>query len=297
MRITRAVVVYKKSAYQLHVVERRDAHLRRLLRRGHPDLREMRIAHAVHEETLARVIDTLQSLKIRSRFVYRARLGTIAPDELVIAVGGDGTLLQAAHAVQQQLLLGVNADERRSEAVFCAATKETVVQVVRQVWAGRVPIRRLSRLRLSLNGRPQRPLIVNDVLLAHPDPATMSRYRLRIGPRREAQKSSGLWVATAAGSSSAILAAGGIPLSWTTRRFQYRPRELYQGRLSRNQLRGGVLAPHARVEVTWLMREGAAFIDGPHVRYPLQFGDHLTIALSKTEPLQIVDPRGAWGRS
>jgi len=291
------VVVYKKSAYQLHVVERRDAHLWRLLRRGHPDLREMRMAHAVHEETLAQVIGALQRLKIRSRCVYRARLGTIAPDELVIAVGGDGTLLQAAHAVQRQLLLGVNADERRSEAVFCAATKETVAHVMRQLVAGRVPIRRLSRLRLSLNGRPQRPLIVNDVLLAHPDPATMSRYRLRIGPWQETQKSSGLWVATAAGSSSAILAAGGVPLLWTTRRFQYRPRELYQGRLSRHRLRGSVLAPHARVEITWLMREGAAFIDGPHVRYPLRFGDRVMIALSQTEPLQIVEPRGTGRRS
>jgi len=158
----------------------------------------------------------------------------------------------------------------------------------RQALDGRLPALRLYRLQVVLNGRPLPHRALNDVLVVHDDPATMSRYRLRIGAREEAQKSSGLWVSTAAGSSSAVLAAGGVRLPWEAPKFQYRPRELYHGRLSRSRLTGGVLLAHARVQVTWLMRRGSIFIDGPHVKIPLRFADRLEIRLPLIEPLRVL---------
>lgn len=300
--LSRVLVVYKKSAYQLYVLERRDPRLSRLLRRRHPDAREIRQAHAIHQATLRTVTKTLARLGLAYDAVYRAHLRTTARYDLVISVGGDGTVLQASHLVADLPILGVNSDPRRSEAVFCAATRADFPMLLRQALAGRLPVRRLSRLQATLNGRPLWPLVLNDVLIAHRDPATMSRYRLAVGAHRarpgkgqrragEEQKSSGLWVATAAGSSSAILAAGGRRLPWTARRFQYRPRELYEGRLSCSRLTGGVLPAGRTVSVTWLMREGAVFIDGPHVRYPLRFGDRLVVGLSSRHPLRVLGLR------
>ena len=144
---------------------------------------------------------------------------------------------------------------------------------------------------LALNGKPLRQRAINDVLVVHDDPATMSRYRLQLGRREEFQKSSGLWVSTAAGSSSAVLAAGGVRLPWQAKKFQYRPREIYSGRLSRCRLRGSVLSAGARVRVTWLMRRGSAFIDGPHVQVPLRFADTLEIRLSLSDPLRVLGLR------
>ncbi len=300
--LSRVLVVYKKSAYQLYVLERRDPRLSRLLRQRHPDAREIHQAHAIHQATLRTVTKTLARLGLAYDVVYRAHLRTTARYDLVISVGGDGTLLQASHLVADLPILGVNSDPRRSEAVFCAATRATFPRLLRQALAGRLPVRRLSRLQAALNGRPLWPLVLNDVLIAHNDPATMSRYRLAVGAHRarpgkgqrragEEQKSSGVWVATAAGSSSAILAAGGRRLPWTARRFQYRPRELYEGRLSRSRLTGGVLPAGRTVSVTWLMREGAVFMDGPHVRYPLRFGDRLVVGLSPRHPLRVLGLR------
>ena len=116
----------------------------------------------------------------------------------------------------------------------------------------------------------------------------MSRYRLTLGRRQELQKSSGLWVATAAGSSSAVLAAGGTRLPWGAAKYQYRPRELYRGRLSHPRLTGGVLAAGRRLRVTWLMRRGSAFVDGPHVKIPLRFADELEVGLSLEDPLRVL---------
>lgn len=252
----------------------------------------MQQAHRVHEDALEAVVHALRQLPVEVELAYRATLKVTRRYDLVVSVGGDGTFLHAARSIQQAPILGVNSDPARSEAVFCAATRRTFAHLVRQALAGpagggagRLRALRLYRLQLRLNGKRLPQEAMNDVLVAHDDPATMTRYRLGIGRRVETHKSSGLWVATAAGSSSAVMAAGGVRLPWGGKRFQYRPRELYRGRLSRYRLTGGVLSAQTLVRVTWLMRRGAAFLDGPHVKIPLHFADQLEIRLSLRDPI------------
>lgn len=282
------LVVYKKSAYQLYLIDRRDSRLRQLLRRRCPALLDMRDAHEVHQRTLEAVERSLHRLGASYDLVYRADITRPSRYGLVVCVGGDGTLLQVSHAVRDTPILGVNSDPDRSEAVFSAATRHTCGRLLGLALARRLPELALARLRVTHNGRRLPTLVLNDILVAHGNPATMTRYELIIGTRREFQKSSGLWVATAAGSSSAVLAAGGRRLPWGAARFQYRPRELYSGRLARPRLTGGVLGRRQRVGLTWLMREGAIFVDGPHLRYPLRFGDRVTIELSPVHPLRLL---------
>ena len=286
--IRRVLVVYKKDAYRQYLQEQQDAHLLRLLHKRHPDVVDMQRAHAVQEEALEAVVHTLRKLGVVFDLVYRADVKPTERYGLVIAVGGDGTFLQAARNVTRTPLLGVNSDPRRSEAAFCAATARTFPRLCRLALTGRLPRRSLFRLQVRLNGRRLPVRALNDVLVVHDDPATMSRYRLAIGARQELHKSSGLWVSTAAGSSSAVLAAGGVRLPWGARTFRYRPRELYRGRLSRYHLTGSVLASSQAVRVTWLMRRGSVFVDGPHVKIPLRFADRLEIRLATAFPLQVL---------
>ena len=291
MRNPRVLVVYKKDAYQQYIQEQRDPHLIRLLRRNHPDALDMQRAHVVHEESMEDIVHALRHLRVEFDLAYRADLRVTRRYDLVVSVGGDGTFLQAARSIKRTPILGVNSDPQRSEAVFCAATRRTFAALCRQALEGVLPELRLHRLHAVLNGTAISYLALNDILVVHDDPATMSRYRLRIGDREESHKSSGLWVSTAAGSSSAVLAAGGVRLPWQVKRFQYRPRELYRGKLSRYRLTGGVLSAQTRVRVTWLMRRGSAFVDGPHVRVPLRFADCLEITLAREEPLRVLGLR------
>ena len=285
------LVVYKKDAYQQYIQEQQDPHLLRLLRQGHPDAVDMQRAHAVHEESMDAIVHALRQLPVEFDLAYRADLKVTKRYRLVVSVGGDGTFLQASRSIGRTPILGVNSDPQRSEAVFCAANRKTFPGLCRLALQGRLPELRLFRLRIALNGEELAHRALNDVLVVHDDPATMSRYRLHIGGREEFQKSSGLWVSTAAGSSSAVLASGGRRLPWSARRFQYRPREIYRGRLSRCRLTGGILAPPARLRVTWLMRRGSAFVDGPHVKMPLRFADRLDIRLSLADPLRVLGLR------
>ena len=285
----RVLVVYKRSAYQLHLLQRHDPRLLQLLRRGHPDVVDMRRGHEVHQHALETVIRILQQRSdVKVDVVYRADLRATSRYDFVIAVGGDGTFLQASHLLGETPILGVNSDVQRSEAVFCGATRDNFSRLLKQALTGTLSILPIHRLRVVLNRRSFGPLVLNDVLIAHHDPATMSRYRLQIGAVKEDQKSSGLWIATAAGSSSAIRAAGGRELPWSSKRFQYRPRELYLGRLSRYRLTGGSVSPSTAVRVTWLMRDGRLFIDGPHVHQALQFGDRIEVRLADEHPLHVL---------
>ena len=287
-RRRRVLIVYKKDAYRQYLQEQQDPHLLKLLQRGHSDALDMQRAHTVHEEAMEAVVHALRQLPVEFELAYRADLEATGRYDLVVSVGGDGTFLQAARSVEHTPILGVNSDPQRSEAVFCAATPKTFLSLCRRALEGRLPELKLYRLVATLNGKRLPYRAINDILMVHDDPATMSRYRLRVGTREESQKTSGLWVSTAAGSSSAVWAAGGRRLPWGAKKFQYRPRELYQGRLSHNRLKGGVLRVDQVVRVAWLMRKGSAFVDGPHVKIPLQFADQLTIRLSLSDPLRVL---------
>ena len=293
----RVLVVYKKSAFQQYVLERRDPRLKRLLRQRDRDALDMRRSHAVHQRAIESVVRSLRKANVHVDLAARADLHVTKRYDLVVSVGGDATFLQAARSLPAAPILGVNSHPERSEAVFSAATIKTFPFYLRRALRGELPELLLPRLALSLNGRPLAWRAVNDVLLAHEHPAVMSRYRLRVGKREELQKSSGLWVATAAGSGSAVLAAGGRRLPWGSKRFQYRPRELYTGRLSRPALRGSVLPAAETLRVTWLMRSGVVYVDGQHVAIPLRYGDRLGIALSSRDTVRVLGLASSpWGR-
>lgn len=291
MTTPNVLVVHKKDAFERYVLEKRDPHLLRLLRAGNKDVLDMQRAHAVHVQSLNAVVQALKEMSVDFEVVSRGHLKVATSYDLVVAVGGDGTFLHAARSFKHTPILGVNSDPSRSEAVFCAATYQTFPRFCRKALTGQLAELHLAWLQLELNGRKVAHQALNDILVVHNDPSTMSRYRLGVGRQEEVQKSSGLWVATAAGSSSAVLAAGGVPLSWGSKRFQYRPRELYRGRLSRAKLWGGVLSSNKSVRVVWLMQRGSAFLDGPHVRIPLRFADRLSIQLSWRDPLRVLGLR------
>lgn len=284
----RVLVVYKKDPYQQYIQELRDVNLTRLLRHRHPDVLDMQRAHVIHEESIHTVVQTLKSLSVTVDLAYRANVKATGSYDLIVTVGGDGTFLQAAHSIQGVPILGVNSDSTRSEAVFCAATPKTFKRMCQKALTRSLPELKLFKLKLKINGKVYPVKAINDVLVTHEDPATMSRYRLKIGKRQEYQKSSGIWISTAAGSSSAVLAAGGVRLPWSSRKYQYRPRELYRGRLTHNKLTGGLLSQQASANITWMMRKGKAYIDGAHVSVSLQFADKLAILQDSQQPVRVL---------
>lgn len=289
MTIRNVLVVYKKSAYQIYVLERRSPLFVGRNTRALPwDVRRLRKAHEAHQAVLAEVERTLRARGFRYRVIYRALQHNYRPYDLVVSVGGDGTFLEAARGVTRQALLGVNSDPERSAGTFCRADAGSFVRMVDRILAGGVVTQTLHRMRLTLNGRRLRFSVLNDILIAHQNPAAMSRYWIQVNGVKEEQRSSGLWISTAAGSTAAIKSAGGQVLPRESDAIQYLPRELYRGPGVMYRLTGGVLEGKRSILLRSLMREGMIYIDGEHCKVSFRYGDTLKISQSPF-PLTMVD--------
>ena len=131
-------------------------------------------------------------------------------------------------------------------------------------------------------------LALNDVLLTHQNPGATSRYVLKIGAREEMHRSSGMWIATAAGSTAGIRTAGGMLLPIRTDRIQYAVREPFTppGERKPKLLRGSV-AGKPGIRVVSRMADGALFVDGPRHRFPLQIGTRVAVRTSSI-PLRVL---------
>jgi NAD+ kinase len=219
----------------------------------------------------------------------RAKLKSIGRADLVITIGGDGTFLDTAHFVKDIPMWGINSTPTHSAGFLMSATPQNFEQRWRLLVQGKLPVLKLQRLQVLVNGRKIPELVLNDVLIAHANPAAVSRYELRVSDRKEEQKSSGLWISTAAGSTAAIQSAGGKILPLESKQIQFIARELYHGRHHRYRLAKGIVSQKTKIQAISQMHEAGCYFDGPRVWYPIRYGDRITVKVA-SQSLQVIGP-------
>ncbi|CAA6667960.1 unnamed protein product [Spirodela intermedia] len=252
----------------------------------------------VHKETVNFCQDILQRRSLEWQPVIRNDLSRpIRGVDIVVTVGGDGTLLRASHFLDGDIpVLGVNSDPtqskevenfnnefdaRRSTGYLCAATAENFEQVLDEVLNGHCVPSSLSRISMSLNNHLLPTFALNDVLIAHPCPASVSRFSFRIMSRVEEAsslghcRSSGFRVCTATGSTAA----------WP-QQVVYGKRPIFPK--DRGSMHGLIKAGET-MQAMWYSKEGAIYVDGSHVVFPIQHGDALGIS-SEAPALRVYLP-------
>lgn len=269
-----------------------DGRAMRLLRAGHPTMAQLEHAHRAHEETLAEVAGALESLRADVRTVAADWIRGEVHAELVVTVGGDGTLLSTSHAVGPGVpVLGINSAPRSSVGFFCGASKGGARKAIAAALAGKLGATTLARLRVDKDGRLLHRRVLNDVLFCHASPAATSRYFLRRVQRgkvvEEAHRSSGVWMGPAAGSTAAMRSAGGRVLPLRSRALQWVVREPYRPRGSPLRLARGLVAPGAHLSLVSQMDEARLYVDGPHEMWRCELGEELVVQLSE-EPLTVL---------
>ncbi|KAL8507700.1 hypothetical protein ACS0TY_018297 [Phlomoides rotata] len=258
-----------------------------------------------HKNAINFCQNTLEKKAVDWKATFRSGLHKpIRNVDLVITVGGDGTLLQASHLLDDKIpVLGLNSDPTRPEEVaelseefdatrstgyLCAATADNFEQILNDILENRSEPCELARMAVSVNSNLISTSALNDILLAHPCPATVSRFSLRIKKDGEPLssllhcRSSGLRVSTAAGSTAAIHSAGGFTMPILSKELQYMVREPISADAT-SELMSGLVKSSETMEVSWFCREGVLYIDGSHVVHSIQLGD--TIQLSPRAPL------------
>lgn len=293
MRPPRVALVVKRTSYRKLVVEEHDPRVERLLRRGDPTVATMRAAHEAHEATVREIDAALAKLGVTvvSRGGPRSKI--VSRVDLVLTVGGDGTLLSASHQIGAGVpLLGINSAPQSSVGFFCIHTKRPLVEMVERALRGGLPGIELSRMRVDLNGKKVHGRVLNEALFCHASPAATSRYILRVPrsgarPGSEDQRSSGIWVGPAAGSTAAQKSAGGRVLPLTSRRLQYVVREPYTPAGGHFRYAKGLVADDGTLELRSKMREAKVFLDGHQNVFDVGIGDVLHMRRCE-EPLLVL---------
>lgn len=292
MKIGRVLMIVKKTSYERlrRTNNRKDTEMRRLLEQGHDLTLGVELAHEEHVASVRTVRTELRTrgIEVEERTSPISR--PIGKVDLVISVGGDGTLLQASHLVLREVpLLGVNSAPAFSVGFLTGCRAPTFARVLDDLIADRVCPIEVQRLRVRIGRKAVPEPVLNDALFCHDNPAMTTRYRL-IGPGvDEVQRSSGVWVATAAGSTAALRSGGGEPMPLTDSRFAFVVREPYAPPGGSVRVKGGVIEADQRLRIQCHTREAGIYLDGSYRRYGVPFGESVTFSLHD-RPLYLVRP-------
>jgi NAD+ kinase len=292
LRLKKALVLHKKSMYQIQAEEFKDERFLQLLKEGHESVRKVKLAHEEHTAALEAVKNALTKRGIEFQSMPRIELNTCVDDiDMMISVGGDGTFLDASHSVEDVPLLGVNSSRSSSFGHFCYGCEENFEELLDKVISDELKPQPILRLELNLNGKVLPQLVLNEILIAHTHPAATSRYLLSIDSIKEEQRSSGIWIGTPAGSTGSLRSAGGDIQPIIDNEFQYIVREPCVRPGEADKLLHGFLRRDQSMEIVSQMRTGAVFVDGQHVEYSFPMGDKLIVSASKRDLMAFVDPK------
>ncbi|MCA9562309.1 MAG: NAD(+)/NADH kinase [Myxococcales bacterium] len=247
-------------------------------------------AHDRHHRALERLDEILSKLGWDYDISSRGDFAGSDGFDLVISVGGDGTVLQASHKTLNVPLLGINSDPEASVGYFCATDISGAEEALRRFEAQNIERFVLHRIRLEIDGEVVAPPALNDVLIANANPAATSRYSINAGAREERQRSSGMWISTPAGSTAGIRSAGGAVLPLEGAQMQYLVREPVLHPSAHYELLRGVRNLDEGITVVSEMADGCAYVDGPYVRVPLPWGTRLKLLAHQPLTLLGLEP-------
>lgn len=281
------LVVYKKSQYQIYVNEKENQHIKALLEAGDISVAGMKASHEANQKTLETILEVLERQGYQTRTRCRADASMVKDDDLVISVGGDGTFLWTQKYVGKDIpVFGVNSDPGRSVGYLCTADASNFEERLKdymdpeeQKTYGWPMARPCQRIRVAVNGETVLNRVMNDVLFCHKNPAATSSYILN----GESQKSSGVWICTATGSSAAMKSCGGKLQAWHDPNLQYRVREPYNS-VGKYKNSWGFLERGEEITFVSKMRESILAPDGARSLIHIKMGDRITVSHSD-EPL------------
>lgn len=249
-----------------------------------------------YQRALATVDRGLDELGLKQQHLDRGVVPSylFAPHDLIVTVGQDGLVANVAKYVGAQPVVAVNPDPARFDGVLLPFAVDQARGAVTRVLAGRARTRAVTLAEARLNDG-QRLLAFNDLFVGARSHVS-ARYAITVGDRPEVQSSSGVLIATGAGSSGWLssmfaMARGlaaftggsvGAPptIGWDDPRLAYVVREPFVSKSSQATVVAGLLAAGASLTIESHMPDGGViFSDGVEadaLRFPS--GARVTIA-------------------
>jgi NAD kinase len=249
--------------------------------------------YELEDDEYRRAFDQLHrslELGLKLQVVDREFLPTFMfmPQDIVVTLGQDGLVANAAKYVKGQPIIAVNPSPRVFDGIllpFLAAGARSAVAGLLQ---GKAALRNVTMAEVNLSDG-QKLLAFNDLFIG-PKTHVSALYRILWHGKSEPQSSSGVLVSTGAGStgwlSSVFNMARGITgmaqfaiparLEWEDPRLVFVVREPFVSRHSQAQVVAGMIAPGEELVLESLMPSGGViFSDGTEADY-LKFDSGVT---------------------
>ena len=249
-------------------------------------------AMALHDATLRQVEAVLSQRCLQFETCFREDL-TLEKiqDRTLITIGGDGTILDTSHYLgpgSGNVIIGVNSNLESSVGSLCVANAQNFESIWDQYVAGKLKTISVMRLEIQLNGRKIPSLALNDILIAHENPAAMTRYWIESGQKKAFHKNSGIWICSPLGSTGAVCSTGGVVQPIGERRMQWIAREPYFAQMPMPELLHGFAEVGCEIRIRSCCNGGRLFIDGPHVSYPFDEGSELVVSVARDDLKMLV---------
>jgi len=281
MEIDRVLVLYKESNYKLRLYDTSKQYSQNDQSILSREKKRLKMEHDQHYRSLEVVKGVLELFKVKYKLHSRANKINYNLYDCVITIGGDGTFLEAARHVKEQPIMGVNSAPDFSVGKFCLTTALDFQKNLKKILSNSIKPFGLHQISGMLISSKKSINAINDFLICHQNPAALCRYIIEIGKYGEVHRSSGLWIATSAGSSGAIKSAGGRNVPIKEQAIQYKPRELYVYKAVKYKLKGAVLSGKQHIKIISLMKDAQIYVDGAHKKVSFPYGETFVVEHSK----------------
>ena len=257
-------------------------------------LDEVERRHLDYEETRAQVLGAVPA-DWRTSAIGRAELDRFLfeDDDIVVVLGQDGLVANAAKYLAGRPVIGLNPDPGRFPGVLVPHPPQAAADLLRDVAAGRARTDPRTMAEALLDDG-QRLLALNEVFVGHVSHQS-ARYALAVGGASERQSSSGVIVATGTGATgwaASINRERAHPLAPPAPgdgRLAYFVREAWPSPATGTALTGGIVGAGEAVELTCELSEGGVvFGDGIEAdRLELDWGQRVRVRAA-AERLELV---------
>jgi len=282
------------------------------------DFARYQAEHDTYKQAIERLLPKLSPLA-KVQVVEREFLPTMlfSDQDMVVTVGLDGLVVNAAKYLDGQPIVAVNPDPSRIDGILLPYGIKTAPAAVASVLDGQAHLRCITMAEACLNDG-QRMLAFNDLFIgvrSH----TSARYQITFGDRSEPHSSSGIIVSTGAGSTGWLssmfhMAAGiarllgtrdeeleqAVRLDWEAEELVFVVREPFVSKVSQAGIVAGrIEAGEELVLESRTPENGVIFSDGVEADY-VAFNSgaiaRVRVAEKKTKlvvPKQVSDAPGA----
>ena len=197
----RAVIVTRPSAYELLVARHGTARQAQFFLESRGQSLEPLVEADRRLSDAVQSVDAAVPLSWRRARVERKDLDRFlfAEDDVVIAVGQDGLVANAAKYLKGQVVVGINPDPEANAGVLVPHPHEACADLLADIAAGRHRLERRTMVEAEVDGGHHLRAL-NEVFIGHRSHQS-ARYRVRHRGESERHSSSGVVVSTGTGAT------------------------------------------------------------------------------------------------